>query len=74
MTESVSTSSSPEEQLSELFGSYRAEWLREHIFELFKEPKYFPELLTLRPCVLMGGRGTGKTSVLRSLSYEGQFT
>jgi len=62
-----------EEQISDLFGSFKAEWLREKIYELFKEPKYFPELLTGRPCVLVGGRGTGKTSVLRLLSYEGQF-
>jgi hypothetical protein len=64
---------SPEEQLSQLFGGYRAEWLKEQIFELFTEPTYFPELKTPRPCVLIGGRGTGKTTVLRGLSYEGQF-
>jgi len=62
-----------EEQLSRLFGSYKAEWLRERIFDLFTEPAYFPELLTARPCMLVGGRGTGKTTVLRCLSYEGQF-
>jgi hypothetical protein len=62
-----------EEQISDLFGSFKAEWLREKLYDLFKEPKYFPELLTGRPCVLVGGRGTGKTSVLRFLSYEGQF-
>ncbi len=26
-----------------------------------------------KPCALIGGRGTGKTTVLRGLSYEGQF-
>ncbi|WP_146208102.1 hypothetical protein [Azospirillum sp. TSH64] len=61
------------EKLSDLFGSYKAEWLRESIFELFTVPAYFPELTTARPCVLIGGRGTGKTTVLRMLSYEGQF-
>lgn len=60
-------------QLSELFGSYKAEWLKEQLFDLFTEPEYFPELMTSRPCMLLGGRGTGKTTVLRSLSYEGQF-
>jgi hypothetical protein len=64
---------SPEEQLSRVFGGYRAEWLKEQIFDLFTEPTYFPELKTPRPCVLVGGRGTGKTTVLRGLSYEGQF-
>jgi hypothetical protein len=62
-----------QEQLSQLFGSYKAEWLREQMFDLFTEPSYFPELLTARPCLLIGGRGTGKTTVLKSLSYEGQF-
>jgi hypothetical protein len=63
-----------QEQLSNLFGTYRAEWLRERIFEFFTEPRYFPELATARSCVLIGGRGTGKTTVLRGLSYEGQLS
>jgi hypothetical protein len=63
----------PEEQLSQLFGSYKAEWLKDKIFDLFKEPTYFPDLTTASPCFLVGGRGTGKTTVLRCLSYEGQF-
>ena len=62
-----------EVQLSQIFGGYRAEWLKEHIFDLFTEPSYFPELQDVRPCVLIGGRGTGKTTVLRGLSYEGQY-
>jgi hypothetical protein len=64
---------STETQLSQLFGSYKAEWLSEQLFDLFTEPGYWPELTTNRPCVLEGGRGTGKTTVLRVLSYEGQF-
>lgn len=63
----------PREQLSHLFGSYKAEWLKEQLFDLFTEPAYFPELQTARPCILVGGRGTGKTTVLRSLAYDGQF-
>jgi hypothetical protein len=63
---------SAQRQLSELFGSYRAEWLREQIFDLYTSPIYFPELTTNRSCVLIGGRGTGKTTVLRALSWEGQ--
>ena len=62
-----------QQQLSNLFGGYRAEWLKEQIFDLFTEPSYFPELKTPRPCIIQGGRGTGKTTVLRGLSYEGQF-
>src|SRR5690606_2694389 len=59
--------------LNESFGSFRAEWLKNKIYELFEEPYYFSALQDGRPCVLEGGRGTGKTTVLRGLSYEGQF-
>lgn len=62
-----------EEQLGELFGGYRAEWLRERLFDLFTKPSYFPAMESPRPCFLIGGRGTGKTTVLRCLSYEGRF-
>jgi hypothetical protein len=67
-------SPSEREQLSRLFGSYKAEWLQDRIFEFFTEPTYFPELKQPNPCVLEGGRGTGKTTVLRGLSYEGQWS
>lgn len=59
--------------LNKLFGSYRAEWLKEKIFDLFSEPSYFTALQDNRPFVLEGGRGTGKTTVLRGLSYQGQY-
>lgn len=62
-----------ESDWSDLFGNYKAEWLGERIFEYFKMPAYFPDLERPRPCVLIGGRGTGKTTVLRTLSYEGRF-
>lgn len=61
------------EKLNNYFGSYKAEWLRGQIFDLFTEPSYFPALKDNRPCVLEGGRGTGKTTVLRGLSYQGQY-
>jgi len=60
-------------KLNASFGSYRAEWLKSQIFDLFAEPYYFSVLQDNRPCVLEGGRGTGKTTVLRGLSYQGQF-
>ena len=60
-------------RLDELFGSYKAEWLNEKIFHFFAAPSYFTSLKDKRPCALMGGRGTGKTTVLRGLSYKGQY-
>ncbi|MDR6830836.1 hypothetical protein J2X48_004620 [Bosea sp. BE271] len=59
--------------ITDPFGIYRAEWLNDALFKLFTKPTYYPELETPRPCVLVGGRGTGKTTVLRCLSYEGRF-
>ncbi|HWA54871.1 MAG TPA: hypothetical protein VG816_11920 [Solirubrobacterales bacterium] len=47
--------------------------MSERIFDLFTEPTYWPELMTQRPCILEGGRGTGKTTVLRLLAHEGQY-
>lgn len=35
-----------QKQLSDLFGSYRAEWLQERVFfDLFTEPRSFQNLL-----------------------------
>ncbi|MGH9418976.1 MAG: hypothetical protein ACRD3J_03300, partial [Thermoanaerobaculia bacterium] len=53
--------------------SLRAESLRDRTFELFTEPSYLPELTTSQACVLIGGRGTGKTTVLKCMSYTGRF-
>ncbi len=53
-------STSIQERLSELFGSYKAEWLREHVFDLFTEPSSFPELRTPRPCILIVDVGQAK--------------
>lgn len=60
-------------KLDELFGSYKAEWLRGKIFNFFATPNYFTNLKNNCPCILQGGRGTGKTTVLRGLSYQGQY-
>lgn len=65
-----------EERLNKLkmaFSQFKGEWLRDEIYQHFSEPYYFSDLKDIRPCVLQGGRGTGKTMVLRNLSYEGQF-
>ena len=58
--------------LADMFSGYRAEWMGAEVFRLFTQPSYFPQLTTAHPCFLVGGRGTGKTTTLRCLSYEGQ--
>lgn len=73
MEAKAATPTTDSQALSNLFGLYKAEWLHNQLFELFTEPSYFAELANDNTCVLLGGRGTGKTTVLRGLSYEGQF-
>ena len=60
-------------ELHRVLGSYRAEWARGDIFRYFTRPGYFTALEEFQPCVLQGGRGSGKTTALQGLSYEGQF-
>ena len=73
MSDSQHVNSDTLARLSEIFGAHKAEWLGPRLFELFSTPSYFPLMTTSRPCVLVGGRGTGKTTVLRGLSYQGRF-
>ncbi len=61
------------ERLAAVFGAYKDEWLDKDVFGYFEEPQYWPDLSGPRPCVLEGGRGTGKTTVLRGMAYKGQF-
>lgn len=56
--------------LRELFGDNRAEWSPEQFRELFVLPTYFKKLESHRPCFLVGGRGTGKTTSLQSLRFD----
>lgn len=73
MSDSNQEGTQVQRAVAELFSGYRAEWLADEIFQLFTEPSYFPQLVTSHPCFLEGGRGTGKTTALRCLSYEGQL-
>ena len=57
-------------RLGELFSDYRAEWSADLFGDLFIAPPYFPKLEAARPCFLIGGRGTGKTTSLRSLRFD----
>lgn len=56
--------------IAQVFSSFRAEHDKLSLAHQFTQPGYFPELLTLQPCFLIGGRGTGKTTTLQSLSYR----
>jgi hypothetical protein len=56
--------------VSNLFADYRAEWLQPEFASLFIPPPYLPKLENHRPCFLVGGRGTGKTTSLRSLRFD----
>lgn len=56
--------------LRQLFGDNRAEFSLGQTQHLFVEPPYFSKLESLRPCFLIGGRGTGKTTALQSLRYD----
>lgn len=59
--------------INELFGGLRAEWLDDKIFQFFTKPDYFSDIQNREPYVLQGGRGSGKTTILRGLSYIGQY-
>tara|TARA_R110001583_G_scaffold185246_1_gene345222 strand:+ start:320 stop:2206 length:1887 start_codon:yes stop_codon:yes gene_type:complete len=58
------------EVLRSLFNDNRAEWPPEKFKNLFVKPTYLNKLESLRPCFLVGGRGTGKTTSLQSLKYD----
>lgn len=60
-------------EIERVFGAYKAEWSGDDIFHHFTTPSYFFSLEAFHPCVLQGGRGSGKTTALKGLSYLGQY-
>ncbi len=56
--------------LRQLFGDNRAEWPSANFRDLFVTPTYLSKLEARRPCILVGGRGTGKTTALQSLKFD----
>ena len=62
-----------QKSISLVLGQVRTEQLDgDELFEMFSQPVYWAKLVGKRPCLLIGGRGTGKTTTLRGLSFEGQ--
>jgi hypothetical protein len=56
--------------LRQLFGDNRAEWTAGRLRDFFVSPTYLQKLESVRPCFLVGGRGTGKTTALQSLRFD----
>lgn len=56
--------------LRQLFGDNRAEWKSSEFGRLFVTPTYQSKLESNKPCFLIGGRGTGKTTALQSLRFD----
>lgn len=72
-TATVNAHDGERERVARFFGQVRAEYASdEEIFELFSTPAYWDALVGIRPCFLVGGRGTGKTTALKGLSFRGQ--
>lgn len=61
------------EQVNRALGQVRAEYESDdELYRRFAAPLYFKQLLGITPAFLVGGRGTGKTTTLRSMSFGGQ--
>lgn len=55
------------------FEVYRAEMASEPINDYFVAPEFLPTFeSSKKPMVLIGGRGTGKTTLLKYLSFDSQ--
>lgn len=61
------------ELVNRALGQVRAEYENDdELYRRFAAPLYFKQLLGITPAFLVGGRGTGKTTTLRSMSFGGQ--
>lgn len=66
-----------QEQINRLLASNRAEELGYDVWERYVLPPFFTNLTlgdTRKPRVIVGGRGCGKTMLLRYLSHESTFS
>lgn len=61
------------ERVNRGLGQLRAEYESDDdLSQRFAQPLYFDQLQGITPSFLVGGRGTGKTTTLRSMSFGGQ--
>ena len=61
------------ERVSRALGQVRAEYESDdELYGRFAVPMYFKQLTGIAPSFLVGGRGTGKTTTLRWMSFRGQ--
>ena len=60
--------------LEQCFFDYRAENLYKVFDDIFVKPPFFDNLVGATPCFLIGGRGTGKTTALKSLRFDAAQT
>lgn len=59
--------------LEQCFFDYRAENLYKVFDDIFVKPPFFDDLAGASPCFLIGGRGTGKTTALKSLRFDAEL-
>lgn len=59
--------------LEKCFFDYRAENLYNVFGDIFVKPPFFDDLAGVSPCFLIGGRGTGKTTALKSLRFDAKL-
>lgn len=62
------------ETLLAAFGDYRAEWGTQQFGRFFVRPPFMASLEAIRPTMLIGGRGTGKTTALTALRYDNRLS
>ena len=61
------------EKLNRALGQVRAEYADDdELYGRYALPVYVHQLAGITPTFLVGGRGTGKTTTLRSLAFRGQ--
>ena len=52
------------------FAEYREEQVKVNIFDYFVEPSFFEKFCDTKPIIILGARGTGKTTILKALTMS----